>query len=102
GDFRRKIEDLETRYSDKKRELEQEDGDLSRAISEHSQLGEASERVRGQFRVRKIEIDRESDEIERVINSRIKTGEISGKRIERRKKQSIGSFETTKGNLEKE
>ncbi|WP_417237672.1 hypothetical protein [Bizionia sp.] len=72
-EFKPKGRDLETRYFNKRRELEQEEGDLSKLISEYSELGDSAERIRREFRtqlaVRKIDIERETETTERDIIS---------------------------------
>lgn len=82
-------QDLETRYFNKRRELDQEEADISRRIREHSYFGEFTEEIRRKFRGRRITIEREIEtikgEIERVEREVL---ELSGK-VEQSEKREI-------------
>lgn len=94
--------DLETRYFNKRGEFDQEETDISRSIKEHSNLGEASERIRAESRIRKIEIEAESESIKNAID-RIR-GEIKGlpEAFKQLEIQAKDGFESDRGNLEDE
>lgn len=94
--------DLETRYFNKKRELDQEEANLSRSVREHSNLGESSEEIRTKFRVRKVQIGTESESIRSAID-RIR-GEIKGlpETFKQLEIQAKGGFENDRRKLEEE
>lgn len=68
ANLKQESKDLEARYFDKRRKLDQEEADISRSITEHSNLGEASERIRAESRIRKINIEAESESITNAID----------------------------------
>ncbi|TYB76466.1 hypothetical protein [Bizionia myxarmorum] len=104
--FSSKGKDLETRYHSKRRELEQEEGDLSRLISEYSELGESTERIRGEFRTQlalgKIDIERDTRTIEGNIVIDTKRREGLSRKFGLLEQQSKERFTRDKSSLEKQ
>ncbi|MCB4800249.1 hypothetical protein [Neotamlana laminarinivorans] len=94
--------DLETRYFNKKREFDQEETDLSRSIAEHSDIGEASERIRAEFRSRKIKIGEESKSIKNAIDRIRREIKDLPKAFKQLEIEAKGRFDSDRAKLEKE
>lgn len=102
ANLKEQSKDLETRYFNKRREFDQEEADISRSIREHSDIGEASERIRAEFRIRKIDNESESESIRNAID-RIRR-EIKGlpEAFKQLEIEAKGKFDNDRGKLEKE
>jgi len=100
--LKEKGKDLETRYFNKRREFDQEEADLSRSITEHSDIGEASERIRAESRIRKIDIEAESESTRNAID-RVRR-EIKGlpEAFKQLEIEAKGRFDNDREKLEKE
>ncbi|WP_304037621.1 hypothetical protein [Mesonia mobilis] len=66
--FKEQVGNLETRYFSKRKEFDKKEADLSRSIREHSDIGEASERIRAESRIRKSDIEAKSESIRNDID----------------------------------
>ena len=95
-----KSAELETRYFAKRKVIEQAETELSKNIREHSNLGESTERIRGEYREKEFEIDRDTkSEIDSIGGIKDKIEQLP-KQFEQLKINSERDFETEKRRIE--